>query len=207
MGGGGARVADAARGVGRARRPVEERGEAVVRHHARVEVAEVVEVQVEGPVVLHLDQVLATFALILIFSEGTRWVFGSFPLYLDVPDLLAGPVTLPGGIAYPAYRLAIIVTGLMVAVGLFLLMLGVYTSLNGAGVGPVLAWTGAAVVIVMIVGWFGAVIHESEGGVYNKQVDRSFRMGMTWFIISEVMFISEERRVGKECRSRWSPYH
>ena len=31
----------------------------------------------------HLDQVLATFALILIFSEGTRWVFGSFPLYLD----------------------------------------------------------------------------------------------------------------------------
>ena len=33
----------------------------------------------------HLDQVLATFALILIFTEGTRWVFGSFPLYLDVP--------------------------------------------------------------------------------------------------------------------------
>jgi branched-chain amino acid transport system permease protein len=29
----------------------------------------------------HLDQVLATFALILIFSEGTRWLFGSFPLY------------------------------------------------------------------------------------------------------------------------------
>jgi hypothetical protein len=34
----------------------------------------------------HLDQVLATFALILIFSEGTRWVFGSFPLFLDIPD-------------------------------------------------------------------------------------------------------------------------
>ena len=76
------------------------------------------------------------------------------------------------------------------AVGLFLLMLGVSTSLNGVGVGPVLAWTGVAVVVVMIVGWFGAVIHESEGGVYNKQVDRSFRMGMTWFIISEVMFFA-----------------
>ena len=36
----------------------------------------------------HLDQVLATFALILVFSEGTRWLFGSFPLYLDVPDAL-----------------------------------------------------------------------------------------------------------------------
>ncbi|WP_299657319.1 branched-chain amino acid ABC transporter permease [uncultured Tateyamaria sp.] len=70
----------------------------------------------------HLDQVLATFALILILSEGTRWVFGSFPLYLDVPAALAGPVTLPGGIQYPAYRLLIIVVGLLVAAGLFLLI-------------------------------------------------------------------------------------
>ena len=37
----------------------------------------------------HLDQVLATFALILIFSEATRWVFGSFPLFLDTPDVYA----------------------------------------------------------------------------------------------------------------------
>ncbi len=70
----------------------------------------------------HLDQVLATFALILIFSEGTRWVFGSFPLYLNIPDYLSGPVTLPGGIEYPLYRLAIIGVGLAVAVGLFWLV-------------------------------------------------------------------------------------
>jgi len=69
----------------------------------------------------HLDQVLATFALILIFSEGTRWVFGSFPLYLDVPAALSGPVTLPGGIEYPRYRLALIGAGLAVAVGLWAL--------------------------------------------------------------------------------------
>ncbi|WP_424984879.1 branched-chain amino acid ABC transporter permease [Microbulbifer sp. S227A] len=62
----------------------------------------------------HLDQVLATFALILVFSEGTRWVFGSFPLFLEIPSYLAGPVTLPGGIAYPKYRLALIVAGLAV---------------------------------------------------------------------------------------------
>ena len=67
----------------------------------------------------HLDQVLATFALILIFSEGTRWVFGSFPLFLDTPDWLAGPVSLPGGILYPAYRLALIGVGLLVALGLW----------------------------------------------------------------------------------------
>jgi branched-chain amino acid transport system permease protein len=70
----------------------------------------------------HLDQVLATFALILIFSEGTRWLFGSFPLYLDVPAALSGPVTLPGGILYPSYRLLIIVIGLLIAVGLFQLI-------------------------------------------------------------------------------------
>ena len=70
----------------------------------------------------HLDQVLATFALILILSEATRWAFGSFPLYLDVPDALSGPVKLPGGIAYPAYRLALIGIGLAVAAGLFLLI-------------------------------------------------------------------------------------
>lgn len=70
----------------------------------------------------HLDQVLATFALILIFSEGTRWLFGSFPLFLDVPSYLSGPVMLPGGIQYPLYRLAIIVIGLVVGAGLFWLI-------------------------------------------------------------------------------------
>ncbi|NCQ24744.1 MAG: branched-chain amino acid ABC transporter permease [Rhodobacteraceae bacterium CG17_big_fil_post_rev_8_21_14_2_50_63_15] len=70
----------------------------------------------------HLDQVLATFALILILSEGTRWVFGSLPLFLEIPPYLSGPVRLPGGIQYPLYRLAIIVAGVMVAAGLFALI-------------------------------------------------------------------------------------
>jgi len=70
----------------------------------------------------HLDQVLATFALILIFSEGTRWLFGSFPLYLAIPDGLKGPVMLPGGIEYPIYRLTIIAIGFAVALGLYLLI-------------------------------------------------------------------------------------
>lgn len=70
----------------------------------------------------HLDQVLATFALILIFSEGVRWVFGSFPLFLDIPTALSGTVSLPGGILYSRYRLALIATGLVVALGLYLLI-------------------------------------------------------------------------------------
>lgn len=70
----------------------------------------------------HLDQVLATFALILIFSEGTRWIFGSFPLYLARPEALGGSVLLPFGIQYPLYRLALIGAGLAVALGLWLLI-------------------------------------------------------------------------------------
>ncbi|MEP7456497.1 branched-chain amino acid ABC transporter permease [Phyllobacterium sp. SB3] len=70
----------------------------------------------------HLDQVLATFALILIFSEGSRWFFGSFPLYLDIPAALQGAVPLPGGGRYQLYRLAIIGVGIAVALGLYLLI-------------------------------------------------------------------------------------
>ncbi len=54
-------------------------------------------------------------------------------------------------------------------------------------------WTllgGAAILIYMLVGWFGEVIRESEDGVYNSQVDTSFRMGMLWFIFSEIMFFA-----------------
>lgn len=71
----------------------------------------------------HLDQVLATFALILIFSEGTRMVFGSFPLYLNIPRALSGPITLPLlGIEYPIFRLTLIIAGGVVAAGLMALI-------------------------------------------------------------------------------------
>lgn len=70
----------------------------------------------------HLDQVLATFALILIFSEGTSWVFGASPLYLSVPKWLSGSIPLWDNGSYPLYRLLIIVIGLIIAYGLYLLI-------------------------------------------------------------------------------------
>ena len=69
----------------------------------------------------HLDQVLATFALILILSDGVRMIFGPRPLYLNVPDMLRGSVNL-GIVDYSLYRLALIVFGLLVALGLWLLI-------------------------------------------------------------------------------------
>ena len=71
----------------------------------------------------HLDQVLATFALILFINEGTTMLFGRVPLFMNVPPLLSGTVTLPGGVTYPFYRVAIIVAGLVVAVALWLIIM------------------------------------------------------------------------------------
>ena len=50
--------------------------------------------------------------------------------------------------------------------------------------------TGFCVLLVMLFGWFGTVIGESEASLYNKKVDLSFRWGMSWFIFSEVMFFA-----------------
>ena len=51
----------------------------------------------------HLDQVLATFALILLLSEGVRWFFGAFPLYLNIPNALNGSTPLFFEIIYSKY--------------------------------------------------------------------------------------------------------
>jgi cytochrome c oxidase subunit 3 len=55
------------------------------------------------------------------------------------------------------------------------------------------AWAmipGFELVVYMFIGWFSDVIKENNTGVYGMDVDRSFRMGMMWFIFSEVMFFA-----------------
>lgn len=74
------------------------------------------------------------------------------------------------------------------SIGLMAFFTGFAMTLNGAGMGPALIGIGAAIIIFMMFGWFGLVAGESEAGKYGPQVDVSFRMGMMWFILSEVMF-------------------
>jgi cytochrome c oxidase subunit 3 len=75
------------------------------------------------------------------------------------------------------------------SIALFAMMLGAIGYLdNWAG-----AWVflpGAVLLAYMFFGWFSTVIDENQHGIYNLQVDRSFRMGMMWFIFSEVMFFA-----------------
>jgi cytochrome c oxidase subunit 3 len=74
------------------------------------------------------------------------------------------------------------------SVGMFLLLFGFASFLHGSSMIIMLA--GAVIIIAMLFGWFGTVINESLAGKYNDQVDTSFRMGMGWFIFSEVMFFA-----------------
>jgi branched-chain amino acid transport system permease protein len=69
----------------------------------------------------HLDQVLATFGLIMFFNEITRMIWGRQPLFMDVPSWLAGSIEIVPGVPYPSYRIAVI--GVGIVVGLFLYFL------------------------------------------------------------------------------------
>ena len=94
------------------------------------------------------------------------------------PD--AGKYYIPHGSKWP----------IVGSVSLFVMMLGAAALLNGVSIAPFIFWAGFLAVLFMFYGWFGTVISENQAGMYNEGVDRSFRMGMMWFIFSEVMFFA-----------------
>ena len=79
---------------------------------------------------------------------------------------------------------------IIATVGVCMAMVGGSSLLNGNDTGKYILAVGLALVVFMIVGWFSTVISESENGLYDAQVDSSFRWGMIWFIFSEVMFFA-----------------
>ncbi len=76
------------------------------------------------------------------------------------------------------------------ALALLLAASGAVLWMNKFASGPYVLLAGFVVLVVMLFGWFGTVIRESEGGKYNEKVDQSFRWSMSWFIFSEVMFFA-----------------
>jgi len=73
---------------------------------------------------------------------------------------------------------------------LFFMAVGFANYLNGMQSGMYVLLFGTLLLLIMMVGWFGAVIREGQAGLYNEQVEKSFRWGMIWFIFSEVMFFA-----------------
>lgn len=78
------------------------------------------------------------------------------------------------------------------AIGLFLIAFGAGTLIQQLNTdnssGKIILLIGIIVILFMFVGWMKDVISESMQGLYSQQMDRSFRQGMSWFIVSEIMF-------------------
>jgi branched-chain amino acid transport system permease protein len=68
-----------------------------------------------------LEQVLATFGLILFFNEGVTVLWGREPIPLAIPPGLAGSVEVIAGHPYPIYRL--LITGVAILAGILLYLL------------------------------------------------------------------------------------
>lgn len=76
------------------------------------------------------------------------------------------------------------------SIGLGCIMIGLANLLHGKVIGHYFFFFGSLCLAYMMFGWFRDVIHESQRNLYSKQVDRSYRWGMAWFIFSEVMFFA-----------------
>ncbi|MGR8933676.1 MAG: cytochrome c oxidase subunit 3 [Gammaproteobacteria bacterium] len=75
-------------------------------------------------------------------------------------------------------------------VGLMITLAGFANLLNGSSLGSPMMLAGLAAVVAMLGGWFSMQAVESETGMYSEQVGISYRMGMMWFIFSEIMFFA-----------------
>jgi cytochrome c oxidase subunit 3 len=74
--------------------------------------------------------------------------------------------------------------------GLVVMLAGFANFLNGSAIGSTMMVIGLLIFIVMLVGWFTLQAHESESGMYSHEVGISYRMGMMWFIFSEIIFFA-----------------
>lgn len=72
------------------------------------------------------------------------------------------------------------------SVGLFTTVIGLVQTLHKGAIGPYLMLAGIAVLITTMFGWFGRVINESLNGLHSAQMDKTYRWGMLWFIVSEI---------------------
>lgn len=77
------------------------------------------------------------------------------------------------------------------SIALFCICLGIINWIHKNNTGIYLFSIGAVILVIMICGWFGAIIRENRAGLLSDpQVDRSFRLGMAWFIFTETMFFA-----------------
>jgi len=141
----------------------------------------------------HLEQVLATFGIILFLNQGVKVIWGASPLYVPVPELLQGSIEIFEGFFYPVYRLAIIGAGLGVAALLYFLV-----SYTRAGMLVRAGATNARMVsalgidirrLFMVVFGFGAMLAGFAGAMVAPILSVEPGMGDNLLILAFVVIV------------------
>jgi branched-chain amino acid transport system permease protein len=141
----------------------------------------------------HLDQVLATFGIIIFLNQAVKVVWGAAPLSVPVPEILSGTVVLMDGLLYPVYRLALIGSGLAIALLLYILVS--YTRIGmlvraGASNAPMVSALGVDISrLFMIVFGFGAMLAGFAGAMVAPILSVEPGMGDNLLILTFVVIV------------------
>jgi branched-chain amino acid transport system permease protein len=141
----------------------------------------------------HLDQVIATFGIILFLNQAVKYVWGAAPLSLPVPELFSGSVVLMPGLIYPVWRLVVIGAGLIVALMLYALVnwtrLGMLVR-AGANNAPMVSALGVDIRrLFMIVFGFGTMLAGFAGIMIAPILSVEPGMGDTILILAFVVIV------------------
>jgi branched-chain amino acid transport system permease protein len=141
----------------------------------------------------HLEQVLATFGIILFLNQGVKIVWGAAPLSVPVPEVLQGSIAIAQGVLYPVYRLAIIAGGLTVALGLHLVVNHTRVGMlirAGSTNAPMVSALGVDIRrLFMIVFGFGAMLAGFAGILIAPILSVEPGMGDTILILAFVVIV------------------
>jgi branched-chain amino acid transport system permease protein len=141
----------------------------------------------------HLEQVLATFGVILFLNQGVKLLWGAAPLNMPMPELLSYSIPLMDGLRYPVYRCAIIAAGLVVAAGLYVFVN--YTKIGmlvraGATNAPMVSALGVDIKrLFMIVFGFGAMLAGFAGAMVAPILSVEPGMGDQILILAFVVIV------------------
>ena len=141
----------------------------------------------------HLDQVLATFGVIIFLNEAVRLVWGAAPLSVPVPEALSGSIELVAGVNYPVYRLAIIAAGLGVAALLYVLVshtrIGMLVRAGASNAAMVSALGVDIRLLFTLVFGFGAMLAGFAGAMVSPILSVEPGMGDNVLILAFVVIV------------------
>jgi len=141
----------------------------------------------------HLDQVLATFGVILFLNEAVRMIYGSTSLALPMPEALSGSIRLMPGLLYPGYRLVVIGAG--IGVGVLLHVLVNHTRIGmlvraGASNAPMVSALGVNIGrLFMIIFGIGAMLAGFAGAMVAPIFAVEPNMGDNLLILAFVVIV------------------